>query len=190
VSTSRKKAEPSIGRRVLVDGMAGSGKSTFARALSETTGLPVIHLDVHYWKPGWAKPSEDEWRETQRRLLEGDAWIADGNDLDTLELRLERADTVVLLETPWWTCAYRAFMRGLMKPVGEMPEGCEDSAWRRLQDEWRLVGVIVRQRHSEPRRARAIIATYGQHLAAYVLRSKAAARRFLEALGGSSDDAW
>jgi adenylate kinase family enzyme len=63
--------------------------------------LPVIHLDVHYWKLGWVKPSAHEWREIQRRLLVVDAWIADGNDLDTLELRLERADTVVLLETPW-----------------------------------------------------------------------------------------
>jgi hypothetical protein len=134
-------AAAAIGRRVLVIGMAGSGKSTFARALSAKTGLPVIHLDVHYWRPGWVKPSEEAWRETQRSLLSGDAWIMHGNDLQGLELRLERADTVVFLDTPWWTCACRAFMRGLLKPVGEMPEGCEDSLSRRLRDEWRLVGV-------------------------------------------------
>ena len=174
----------SIGRRVLVIGMAGSGKSTFSRALSARTGLPVIHLDVHYWKPGWVKPSEDEWRETQRSLLAGDAWIADGNDLETIELRLERADTVVLLDTPWWTCATRAFMRGLLKPVGEMPEGCEDSAWRRLRDEWRLVGIILRDRRSEPERGRAIVARHGRHAALYVLGSRRAVREFLDGLGG------
>jgi adenylate kinase family enzyme len=173
-----------IGRRVLVDGMAGSGKSTFSRSLSARTGLPVIHLDVHYWKPGWVKPSEDAWRETQRSLLAGDAWIVDGNDLQTLELRLARADTVVLLETPWWTCAFRAFLRGLRKPVGEMPEGCEDSAWRRLRDEWRLVGVILRNRRSEPERARAIVAEHGRHAALHALGSKRAAREFLDGLAG------
>lgn len=115
-----------IGHRVLVIGMAGSGKSTFSRSLSAKTGLPVIHLDLYQWKPGWVRPSEEEWRETLSRVLAGNAWIADGNDLDTLELQLARADTVVLLETPWWTCASRAFRRGLSKPVGEMPEGCED----------------------------------------------------------------
>ena len=178
--------EMSIGRRVLVIGMAGSGKSTFSRALSARTGLPVIHLDVHYWKPGWVKPSEDEWRATQRSLLAGDAWIADGNDLDTLELRLGRADTVVLLDTPWWTCATRAFMRGLLKPVGEMPEGCEDSAWRRLRDEWRLVGVILRDRRSEPQRGLAIVAEQGRHAALHVIGSKRAAREFLDGLGSPS----
>ena len=176
-------AAGTIGRRVLVIGMAGSGKSTFSRALSAKTDLPVIHLDVHYWKPGWVKPSEDAWRETQRSLLTGDAWIADGNDLETLELRLERADAVVLLDTPWWTCASRAFMRGLRNPVGEMPQGCEDSAWRRLRDEWRLVGVIVRERRSEPEQERAIVAEHGRHAALHVLGSKRAAREFLDGLG-------
>jgi adenylate kinase family enzyme len=162
--------------------MAGSGKSTFSRALSEKIGLPVIHLDVHYWKPGWVKPSQDEWRATQRRLLAGEAWIADGNDLATLELRLERADTVVLLETPWWTCAFRAFMRGLLKPVDEMPEGCEDSAWRRVRDEWRLVGVIVRNRRSEAEQGRSIVAAHGRHAALHVLGSRRAAQAFLDGL--------
>jgi hypothetical protein len=175
-----------IGHRVLVIGMAGSGKTTFSRALSARTGLPVIHLDLHHWKPGWVRPSEEEWRETQSRVLAGDEWIADGNDLETLELRLERADTVVLLETPWWTCASRAFMRGLLKPVGEMPEGCEDSAWRRLRDEWGLVGIILRHRGSEAERGRAIVARHGRHTASYVLGSKRAAREFLDGLGDDS----
>ena len=94
-----------IGHRVLVDGMMGSGKSTFARALAAKTGLPVIHLDVHYWKPGWVRPSDDEWRERQRALLAGDTWIIDGNYNETLALRLERAETVVFLDVPWWLCA-------------------------------------------------------------------------------------
>jgi len=143
----------------------------------------VIHLDVHYWQPGWVKPSEGAWRETQRSLLGGDAWIADGNDLETLDLRLELADTVVLLDTPWWTCASRAFRRGLVKPVGEMPSGCPDSLWRRLRDEWRLVGVIVRDRGSEHERALDIVAEQGRHAALHVVGSKREARAFLGGLG-------
>ena len=180
-----------IGRRVLVTGMAGSGKSTFSRSLAAKTGLPVIHLDLHFWKPGWVAPSEREWREKQSGLLAGDAWIADGNYHETLDLRLERADTVVFLDTPWWVCAGRAFFRGLRKPVGEMPEGCDDSSWRRLRDEWRLAIVIWRNRRSEPEREHEIISQYGQHAVLHALGSKRAAREFLDGLFdcGQADDA-
>jgi len=172
----------SIGSRILVIGMAGAGKSTFSRALSARTGLPVIHLDFHYWKPGWVKPSEDEWREKQWGLFAGPEWIADGNDLETLELRLERAETVFLLDTSWWICASRAFLRGLRKPVGELPEGCDDSPTRRLRDEWRLIGAVWRHRHSETERARATISQYGTHVALHVIGSKRAALEFLSPL--------
>jgi adenylate kinase family enzyme len=168
-----------IGRRVLVIGMAGAGKSTFSRALSARTGLPAIHLDVHYWKPGWVKPSTDEWREKQQTLLAGDAWIADGNDLETLDLRLERGETVVLLDTPWWLCAGRAFVRGLRRPIGEMPQGCEDSATRRLRDEWGLIVPIWRDRRSASERARRIVSEHGPHAGLCVLRSKREVRAFL-----------
>jgi adenylate kinase family enzyme len=179
-----EKASGAVGRRVLVTGMAGSGKSTFSRALSARTGLPVIHLDLHYWKPGWVKPSDREWREKQRSLLAGDAWIADGNYQETLDLRLERADTVVVLDTPWWVCAGRAFGRGVRRPAGTaMPEGCEDSALRRLRDEWRLAGVIWRHRHDEPDRERAIISEHGQHVRLHTLSSRQAVRAFLGECG-------
>jgi adenylate kinase family enzyme len=178
-----------MGRRVLVTGLAGSGKSTFSRALAAKTGLPVIHLDLHFWKPGWVAPSEGEWREKQRGLLAGDAWIVDGNYHETLDLRLERADTIVVLDTPWSVCAGRALLRGLRKPVGEMPEGCDDSAWRRLRDEWGVAGRIWRKRRSEPQREHEIISQYGQHSALHVLGSKQAAKEFLDRLGAEYTEA-
>ena len=171
-----------LGRRVIVTGLAGSGKSTFSLALAASTGLPVIHLDLYFWKPGWVAPSESEWREKQRGLLAGPAWIADGNDLETLDVRLERAETVVLLDTPWWICAGRAFLRGLRKPVGEMPEGCDDSARRRLRDEWRLIGALWRHRRSETEQARATISRHGRHVELRVIASKRAAQEALSTL--------
>ncbi|MEO9901595.1 isopentenyl transferase family protein [Nisaea sp.] len=46
--------------RVLILGCPGAGKSTAARSLAKITGLPVIHLDRHYWEPGWVRPGPDE----------------------------------------------------------------------------------------------------------------------------------
>jgi adenylate kinase family enzyme len=177
-------ADFGIGRRVLVTGLAGSGKSTFSRSLAQRTGLPLIHLDLHFWKPGWVAPSEEEWREKQWLVLAGDAWIADGNYQETLDLRLERADTVVVLNTSWPLCAGRALLRGVRKSGGEMPQGCDDSAWRRLRDEWPLAVRIWRRRRSEPDREREVISQHGQHVALFELRSKGAAREFLSRLDG------
>ena len=179
-----------VGRRVVVTGLAGSGKSTFSLAVAARTGLPVIHLDLSFWKPGWVAPSETEWRETQRGVLAGDAWIADGNYHETLDLRLERADTVVVLDMPWWRCSGRALLRGFQMPA-QLPDGCHYPRWMRLRDEWRLAGRIWRQRRSEPAREREIISMCGQHATRYVLRSKRAVSDFLERLEAgvaTSDD--
>jgi adenylate kinase family enzyme len=175
------EAPSALGRRVIVTGLAGSGKSTFSLALAAKTGLPVIHLDLYFWKPGWVAPSEAEWREKQCGVLAGDAWIADGNYHETLDLRLERADTVVFLDLPWWLCAGRAFLRGFRMP-DELPEGCDYSAWLRLRDEWRLAVRIWRERRSEPEREHEIISRHGQHVALHVLRSKRAVREFLDGM--------
>jgi adenylate kinase family enzyme len=176
----------SVGRRVVVTGMAGAGKSTFSRALSAKTGLPVIHLDVHFWKPGWVPTPDDEWREKQRGLLAGEEWIVDGNYHATLGLRLERADTVVFLDRPWWICAQRAFARGVSKrPAGfELPVGCDESAWRRLRDEWSLVWRIWRVRRSERERELGILSQHGKHVRLHVLRSRRAVRGFLDGFDG------
>jgi adenylate kinase family enzyme len=177
-------ASGAIVHRVIVTGMPGSGKSTFSKSLSAKTGPPLIHLDLQYWKPPWVRPSDDESRSKQRRLLEGDAWIADGNYHETLALRLERADTVVVLTTPWWLCSYRALVRRVRRPASTvMPDGCEDSAIQRVRDEWRQVWVNWRDRREQSVGELATISEYGQHAALHVLRSKRAARVFLSECG-------
>jgi adenylate kinase family enzyme len=182
-----------VGRRIVVTGLAGAGKSTFSRALAARTGLPMIHLDVHFWRPGWVEPPEHEWREEQRELLAGEAWIADGNYDRTLDMRLERADTVVFLDTPWWICAARAFARGLRRrPVEfELPEGCDETAGTRLRAEWRLVGAIWHNHRSEREQELAIVSQHGRHAALHMLRSKRAVHEFLDGIsvaGGSQPD--
>lgn len=50
----RARAQPATlgsGRLVCVDGPAGSGKTTLARALAEQAGAPVVHMDSLY--DGW-----------------------------------------------------------------------------------------------------------------------------------------
>jgi adenylate kinase family enzyme len=87
-------------QRVAIVGSGGAGKSTLARALGERTGLPVVHLDEHYWRPGWVATPPDEWRTRQAELCAEDRWIMDGNYSGTVDLRLATADTLVFLDLP------------------------------------------------------------------------------------------
>lgn len=117
-------------RKVLVIGSGGAGKSTLARRLGGLLGLPVIHLDVHYWKPGWAETPKDAWQETVEGLAARDSWVMDGNYSGTLAARLAACDTVVFLDLPRALCLWRVLKRLVMyrqKGRPDMAEGCSET---------------------------------------------------------------
>lgn len=101
-------------QRVLVFGRGGSGKSTFARRLSEMSGLPLIELDHEFWQPELTPMSAEAWLARQKQLVAADSWIMDGDlgPYDVLTLRLRRADTIFLLDLPVWLCVWRSLLRG------------------------------------------------------------------------------
>src|SRR3954452_1446715 len=100
-------------RRVVVLGPGGSGKSTFARALSAQTGIPCTDLDSLYWSADLEPLSAEEWVRVQQRLCSAPSWILDGDlgPYDVVEERLKHADAVVLVDPPTWRCCWRALRR-------------------------------------------------------------------------------
>jgi len=116
-------------KRVLIIGSSGSGKSTLARQLGSRLELPVIHLDRHYWHPGWVGTPNAEWQRTVSQLVQRDTWIMDGNYRSTLKMRLEAADSVVFLDLPPWICAIRALKRRIQyrnRPRPDIADGCNE----------------------------------------------------------------
>ena len=126
--------------RVLIVGSPGAGKSTFARQLAARSGLPVVHLDQHYWLDGWIEPDADAWHETIKQLLAQPRWIMDGDYGGTLHMRLRDADTVFFLDLPRWLCIMRVLKRisttyGRTRP--DLAEGCpERFDWEFLKYVW------------------------------------------------------
>src|ERR1044072_5602381 len=116
-------------RRVLVIGSGGAGKSTVAAQLGEILGLEVNHLDKFYWRAGWVEPSRDEWFKTVTELVDRDSWVMDGNYSGTLELRLQKCDTIVFLDLPRVLCLWRIVKRFLFYRNRNRPdvaEGCPE----------------------------------------------------------------
>ena len=90
--------------RVIIIGCPGSGKSTFARALHEKTGLPLHYLDMMYWKPDRTTVEKAVFRAQLQELLTFDRWIIDGNYASTMEARMAACDTVFFLDYPTELC--------------------------------------------------------------------------------------
>lgn len=142
-------------RRVLVVGSAGAGKTTFAVRLAPLLGLPLVHLDAEFWRPGWRQTPPEAWRWRVDALVTRDAWVMDGNYGGTLERRLARADAVVFLDVPRHVCMRRVILRiwrNRGRPGPGLPEGCPERwDWRFLVWVWnferrsreRLVGLLA-----------------------------------------------
>ena len=116
-------------KRVIVIGSGGSGKSTFSRQLGEITGLPVVHLDALFWKPNWISTPKDEWAGIVRREIEKPAWIIDGNFGGTRKMRMNAADTIIMLDLPRWLSMYRILKRWFTyrhRTRPDMAEGCNE----------------------------------------------------------------
>ena len=100
-------------KRVVVVGRGAAGKSVFARALSCAAGLPYVELDKVFWSADLRPTSAQAWREMQDELVRADTWVLDGDlgPYDSSEVRLRRADTIVLFDLSATVCAWRAFRR-------------------------------------------------------------------------------
>lgn len=148
-------------KRVVILGRGGSGKSTLAARLGSITGLPVIELDEHFWRPGLEATPPDRWAAVQGELARGEAWIMDGDlgPYDVPGVRLQVADTVILLDFSFWRCAWRALRRS-----------------RERTDFW--LWVWAYRRRSRPLLLRAI-ATHAGDADVHVIRNPRALRGFV-----------
>jgi adenylate kinase family enzyme len=171
-------------RRVVVLGSGGSGKSTLARAISERTGLPVVHLDRLFWREGWMPAPREEALAALVAAVADDSWVLDGNFLDgpggNEQSRFQRADTVVFLDRSRWTCLRHVLVRlvrdrGRTRP--DLPDGCgEGLDLPFLRWVWRYPAV------DRPR----VLASLAQldGVRVHQLRRGSDVTRFLDTLGG------
>ena len=107
-------------QKVIIIGCPGSGKSTFARKLSDVTSLPLYHLDMLFWNEDKTTVSKDVFLEKLKAVMKNPEWIIDGNYASTMEMRLCECDTVFFLDFPTEICI-KGVTERRGKPRSDMP---------------------------------------------------------------------
>jgi adenylate kinase family enzyme len=171
-------------RRWLIVGCSGSGKSSFSNELPQILDLPVVHLDRHYWRPGWIEPSRAEWTQQVEELSADDSWVMDGNYSGTLEVRLARAEAAVLLDLPRWRCLLGVYSRairwkGRVRP--DLADGCPEQ----MPDLDFLRFILTYRRRSRPRVLKHV--AKAPHVRFHRLRSRKEVASFLESVAADTE---
>ena len=164
--------------RVIIIGCGGAGKSTLARKLGEKTGLPVVHLDKLFWRPGWVQVSQEEFDQLHRRELAKDRWIMDGNFNRTMEERVARCDTIIYLDFSRVVCLLGVLKRvlttyGTVRP--DMGEGCPERIdWEFLRWVWNY--------NKDKRERNYKLLNEASHAETIVLKNRRAVKKYLNSL--------
>ena len=174
-------------KRVAVFGNAGGGKSTLARRLAETTGLPLVVLDILQYPGGYRRDragggaiSDERYLELHGEILAGAEWIIDG--YGSLASALERfavADTLVHVDLPLAIHCWGVTKR-LVKGLFETPRGWPENSpvLRSSLNAYRVIWPCHNRLTPLYRRVVADSASKRVHH----LRSRGDMRRFLEAV--------
>ena len=125
--------------RIMIFGLPGAGKSTFALKLGQLLNIPVFHLDRYFFKEGWKERDYQEFLEIQKKLVNQEQWIIEGNATRSLEMRYARADVVIYFHYSrilcLWRLVKRAFFPGAC--MQDVPEGAaKNIRWRLITYMW------------------------------------------------------
>ena len=172
-------------QRIVVLGRTGSGKTTLARQLAASRGVPHVELDSLYFGADLSTVPLPVLRQRTMDAVAGDRWVTDGNKSAVRDLVWPRADTVVWLDYPWrvslWRLGKRALRRTSTLAVSAAGDGDGGALFPQLFAASK--GVLTALRSHRGQRGefpRLFAQAENRHLAVVRLRSSRATRTWLE----------
>ncbi len=109
-------------KRIAIIGISGSGKSTVSRIVTAKTGLPLLHMDQHFWKGNWEAVPEPEYLKAHETLIQKDEWIIEGYIDSKMSDRIKAADLVLYLDYGGIHCGVGVIKRWIKHRKENRPE--------------------------------------------------------------------
>jgi adenylate kinase family enzyme len=125
--------------RIMLFGHPGSGKTTTALVLKEQLDIPLYHLDKYFFKEHWQERNPVEFLEIQKKFVDQESWIIDGNAVDSFEMRYSRADYALYFRFSRVLCLLRILQRYFFKDytIDDRAAGCpERISWKLIRYLW------------------------------------------------------
>ena len=166
-----------LGRRIVVLGVTGSGKTTLAQHLGKALSLGVVELDALRHATGWDSTPFDEMADRLATLLDGytQGWVCEGSYRPIRDVYLSRCDTLIWLHLPWRVSFWRLLKRTLRRAWTKEPlyssEGPRESWRMSFFSRQSILWWSIRQHHAALRSRRSTIEATAPNVWVYELRS-------------------
>lgn len=110
--------------RVVVIGVSGSGKTSFATRLAKQLDLKQIELDLLNWRPNWHDRYVHEFEAFEAdvlREISDPEWVLAGGYSKVRAMIFARANTVVWLDLPKTLVLRQVIWRSIRRAVSRKP---------------------------------------------------------------------
>ncbi len=116
--------------KIQIIGYSGSGKSTFAKELSNHYQIDPTYIDKIAWEQGWVFASDEKIKHELESIIHQKDWIIDGNYSRFFGAeRMQFADHIFFFKFNRFRCLLNAIKRRKMyknKTRESMTEGCPE----------------------------------------------------------------
>ena len=180
-----------IGRRIVVVGSSGAGKTALARRLAAALGVPHVELDALHFAEEWVEVPDEVFAARAEAATASGGWVVDGNySAMTQRVVWPRATAVVWLDYPFRTCAWRLLRRTVARSWRR------EELWHGNRESWRmsfasrdsiLLWLLRTFRRRRRELATAMRDPAHAHLEFVRLRSPREAERWLASVGASEE---
>jgi len=108
--------DAALGRRIVVVGDSGSGKSTVAAELCQKLGIKLVELDALHWEAGWIAAEIDVFRRRVQEAVMEEEWVLVGNyRTQQSDISWPRSQSIVWLDLPLRTTIPRLLARSFAR---------------------------------------------------------------------------